>query len=113
MYYTPNQKLHQSFDIWNGIPVGDFERWDDLRSNPGCRGRHAKTGLFYAFDPEREAVVYLADSNEENPAGAGEWETVPADRIGVITGFQNWDWNGKNTPYVFERAKDGGWKCVA
>ena len=69
-----------------------------------------------AFDAERNAMVYIMDSGKDSEsdehAWPGDWESVPTGWIEKLTNSNDYDWNAGTTPYDIRKTEDGGRICV-
>ena len=66
-----------------------------------------------AYDAERGALVFLADSREGEPSYPGEWQTVPDGLMTKLVEFTDFDGDGGNTLYEFRNDADRGAMCIA
>ena len=60
------------------------------------------------FDEATRAMIYLVDTDPQDPFSAGEWETV--DEQGMRKFL---DWNGEGILYDVDQTPGYGWMCTA
>ncbi len=59
------------------------------------------------YDRERNALVYVADSDPADPLFPGEWESVSGKEVSRFL-----DWDGSGIAYYIGHTKQYGWLCT-
>ena len=60
------------------------------------------------YDPETNAIVYLADPDGQSPLLPGEWEYTSSQGIAKFL-----EWNGEGMLYDIDRTEKYGWLCTS
>ena len=119
---TPEQRRRTGTDEYRQL----FQKLDSVGGQDATYGWLVKIVHNYiadvsrmyvcAFDIERNAMVYIMDlrndSDNEDLAMPGDWETVPEGWIERLTNSNDYDWDAGTTPYDIRKTADGGRICV-